>query len=116
MVFGETVPQQRGRGAVVSETAIFHQVVRLLPIVLPATNWMPASLPASLLLGDVADHRELERLSLIGLEHQNQPDHKPGQTDQRPQKDCCPPKEWDVADECQYDPESTAQAIAKKMH
>src|ERR1039458_6337908 len=78
---------------------------RPLPLTFLATSCMPASLPASLLLGDVADHGQLEHLSLVGLEHQNQPDHKPGQTDQRPHKDCCPPEKWDVANECQDDPE-----------
>jgi hypothetical protein len=53
---------------------------------------MPSSLRASLLLGDVADHGQLEHLSLIGLEHQYQPDHKQGQTDYRPE-------EWNMANE-----------------
>ncbi len=45
---------------------------------------------ASLLLGYVADCGQLEHLSLIGLEHQNQPDHKSGQTDERPHHDRSP--------------------------
>ena len=37
-----------------------------------------ARLRASLLCGQVADYGELEHLSLIGLEHQNQPDYEAG--------------------------------------
>src|ERR1700687_752155 len=70
-----------------------------------AMSRMPGCLPASLLLGHVTDHGQLEHLSLISLEHQNQPDHKSGQTEQWPQQHCGPAEEWNVTNECQADPE-----------
>src|ERR1017187_8383293 len=69
----------------------------------PATSCMRVRLRPGLLFGQVADHRQLEHLSLVGLDDQNQPDHKPRQTDQWPQHERCPTEERDVADECQTD-------------
>src|SRR3989442_853574 len=54
-----------------------------------------------LLLSHVADYRELEHLSLIGLQEQEDPQDKLGQTDQRPKQNPDPPEEWNLPEDLQ---------------
>jgi hypothetical protein len=62
-------------------------------------------LGASLLLGHVADHGQLEHLSLIGLKDQNQPDHEADQANQWPNHNRGPSEERNMSNERQADPE-----------
>src|SRR5208282_761557 len=63
-----------------------------------------ASLLSRLLLSHIPNHRQLEHLSLIGFKHQNQPDHKANQTDQRPDQEGSPSKKRNVGKDRQTDP------------
>lgn len=59
---------------------------------------------ARLLFRHVANRRQLEHLPLIGLEDENQPDHKSPQSDQRPEQERKPAEKRNVDDYVQYDP------------
>src|SRR6202790_1789337 len=64
---------------------------------------MPTSLPAGLLLGHVADYGQLEHLSLVSLEQQNDPQNERADPQEKMQRNGNEPEERDQSEDRETD-------------
>src|ERR1700674_3530073 len=79
---------------------------------------MPTYLSAGLLLGHVADRGQLEHLSLVGLEYQNDPQNERGDAQKKMQRNGNEPEERDQSedretDACSKQRRAHEQALAR---